>query len=88
MTNWHGMYTLFAKEVWRFLKVTIQTILTPVVTTLLYLMVFGQALEGHVQIFPGVNYLNFLIPGLMMMNIIQNAFANSSSSLIQSKMNG
>lgn len=88
MTNWHGMYTLFAKEVWRFLKVTIQTILTPVVTTLLYLMVFGQALEEHVQIFPGVNYLNFLIPGLMMMNIIQNAFANSSSSLIQSKMNG
>ena len=88
MTNWHGMYTLFAKEVWRFLKVTIQTILTPVVTTLLYLLVFGQALEDHVQIFPGVNYLNFLIPGLMMMNMIQNAFANSSSSLIQSKMNG
>ncbi|MBD3669402.1 MAG: ABC transporter permease [Gammaproteobacteria bacterium] len=86
--NWSGMYTLLAKEVWRFLKVTVQTILTPVVTSLLYLLVFGQALEEHVQIFEGVNYINFLIPGLMMMNMIQNAFANSSSSLIQSKMNG
>lgn len=88
MINWAGMYTLLAKEVWRFLKVTIQTVLTPVMTSLLYLLVFGQALEEHVQIFPGVNYINFLIPGLMMMNMIQNAFSNSSSSLIQSKMNG
>ncbi|MBD3609584.1 MAG: ABC transporter permease [Gammaproteobacteria bacterium] len=88
MINWLGMYTLFIKEVWRFLKVTIQTILTPVVTSLLYLLVFGQALEEHVEVFDGVNYLHFLIPGLMMMNIITNSFANSSSSLIQSKMNG
>jgi ABC-2 type transport system permease protein len=83
-----GVYTLFAKEVWRFMKVFVQTILTPVVTALLYLLVFGQALEGNVQVYEGVSYSAFLIPGLMMMSIIQNAFANSSSSLIQSKMMG
>ncbi|WP_455198763.1 ABC transporter permease [Kaarinaea lacus] len=84
----YGFYTLFVKEVVRFLKVTVQTILTPVVTALLYLLVFGQALEAHVEVYEGVSYSAFLIPGLMMMSIIQNAFANSSSSLIQSKMNG
>ena len=83
-----GVYTLFAKEVWRFMKVFVQTILTPVVTALLYLLVFGQALEGNVQVYDGVTYSAFLIPGLMMMSIIQNAFANTSSSLIQSKMMG
>jgi ABC-2 type transport system permease protein len=83
-----GVYTLFAKEVWRFMKVFVQTILTPVVTALLYLLVFGQALEGNVEVYEGVTYSAFLIPGLMMMSIIQNAFANSSSSLIQSKMMG
>jgi ABC-2 type transport system permease protein len=82
------MYALFAKEVRRFLKVTVQTVLTPVVTALLFLLVFGQALEAHVEVYPGVSYSAFLIPGLMMMSIIQNAFANSSSSLIQSKMIG
>lgn len=84
----YGFYTLFIKEIVRFLKVTVQTVLTPVVTALLYLLVFGQALEAHVEIYEGVSYSAFLIPGLMMMSIIQNAFANSSSSLIQSKMNG
>ena len=83
-----GVYTLFAKEIWRFMKVFVQTILTPVVTALLYLLVFGQALEGNVQVYEGVTYSAFLIPGLMMMSIIQNAFANTSSSLIQSKMMG
>jgi ABC-type polysaccharide/polyol phosphate export systems, permease component len=83
-----GVYTLFAKEVWRFMKVFVQTVLTPVVTALLYLLVFGQALEGNVEVYQGVTYSAFLIPGLMMMSIIQNAFANSSSSLIQSKMMG
>jgi ABC-2 type transport system permease protein len=86
--NLRGLYTLFAKEVRRFLKVTVQTVLTPVVTALLYLLVFGQALEAHVEVYAGVTYSAFLIPGLMMMSIIQNAFANSSSSLIQSKMTG
>lgn len=84
----YGFYTLFVKEVVRFLKVTVQTILTPVVTALLYLLVFGQALEAHVEIYQGISYTAFLIPGLMMMSIIQNSFSNSSSSLIQSKMNG
>jgi ABC-2 type transport system permease protein len=84
----YGFYTLFRKEVVRFLKVTVQTILTPVVTALLYLLVFGQALEAHVEVYEGVTYSAFLIPGLMMMSIIQNAFSNSSSSLIQSKMMG
>jgi len=86
--NTYGTYTLFAKEVKRFMKVTVQTILTPVVTALLYLLVFGQALEAHVEVYEGVSYSSFLIPGLMMMSIIQNAFANSSSSIIQSKMTG
>jgi ABC-2 type transport system permease protein len=88
MIAWRGFYTLFAKEVWRFLKVTVQTVLTPVVTALLFLLVFGQALEAHIEVFPGVGYMAFLIPGLMMMSVIQNAFANSSSSIIQSKMTG
>jgi len=88
MANWRGFYALFAKEVWRFVKVSAQTIFTPVVTTLLYLLVFAQVLEDRVEVYEGVSYLSFLVPGLMMMGVIQNAFANSSSSLIQSKMNG
>ncbi len=88
MINWVGLYTLFAKEVWRFLKVVTQTVLTPAVTALLYLLVFRTVLEDHVEVYPGVGYGAFLVPGLVMMTMIQNAFANSSSSLIQSKMNG
>ncbi|KHD06157.1 metal-dependent hydrolase [Candidatus Thiomargarita nelsonii] len=86
--NWYGLYTLFSKEVWRFLKVGVQTILTPVITVLLYLLVFASVLSEHVEVYEGVNYTAFLIPGLIMMSIIQNAFANSSSSLFQSKMTG
>jgi len=86
--NWRGLYTLWRKEVWRFLKVTVQTLLTPVVTALLYLLIFRHVLEDHVEVYPGVPYSAFLIPGLIMMTLIQNAFANSSSSLIQSKMAG
>ncbi|MEW6354433.1 MAG: ABC transporter permease [Pseudomonadota bacterium] len=82
------MVVLFAKETWRFLRVTVQTLFTPIVTALLYLLVFKHVLEEHVQVFPGVSYMAFLIPGLIMMSVIQNAFANSSSSLIQSKVNG
>jgi ABC-2 type transport system permease protein len=88
VVNWRGMTTLFAKEVRRFLKVAVQTVATPVVTSLLYLLVFRQVLEEHVEVFPGVSYSAFLIPGLVVMAMLQNAFANSSSSLIQSKMNG
>lgn len=83
-----GLYTLFLKEVLRFWKVSLQTILSPLVTTLLYLLIFSHVLESHVQVYPGVSYGAFLIPGLVMMAMLQNAFANSSSSLIQSKMSG
>ncbi len=88
MINWRGLLTLFKKEVFRFLKVTVQTLMTPVVTALLYLLIFTHVLAQHVEVYPGVSYTVFLVPGLVMMTIIQNAFANSSSSLIQSKMTG
>lgn len=80
--------TLLYKEVWRFWKVATQTIAAPVITSLLYLLIFGQALENRIQVHEGVTYTAFLIPGLIMMSILQNAFANASSSLIQSKING
>ncbi|MGZ5032515.1 MAG: ABC transporter permease [Usitatibacter sp.] len=83
-----GFPTLFYKEVLRFWKVSVQTVAAPVLTTLLYLVVFAHALAAHVQAFPGVTYVQFLVPGLAMMAILQNAFANSSSSLIQSKITG
>jgi ABC-2 type transport system permease protein len=83
-----GFPTLLYKEVLRFWKVSFQTVAAPVLTTLLYLLVFSHALREHVQAFPGVTYLQFLIPGLAMMAMLQNAFANSSSSLIQSKITG
>ena len=83
-----GFPTLLYKEVLRFWKVSFQTVAAPVLTTLLYLLVFSHALRGHVQAFPGVSYLQFLVPGLAMMAMLQNAFANSSSSLIQSKITG
>jgi ABC-2 type transport system permease protein len=87
MVNWGGAFTLFRKELWRFLKVSIQTILTPVVTVLLYLLVFSSVLSGRLEVYKGVDYVKFLIPGLVVMAMLQNAFANSSSSLFQSKMN-
>ncbi len=86
--NWYGLYTLFGKEVSRFMKVGTQTILTPVITVLLYLLVFSSVLSEHVEVYEGISYTAFLIPGLIMMSIIQNAFANTSSSLFQSKMMG
>lgn len=86
--NLRGFYTLFIKELLRFSKVWLQTLGAPIVTSLLYLLVFAQVLEGRMQVFEGVSYTAFLIPGLMMMALIQNAFANSSSSIIQSKVTG
>jgi ABC-2 type transport system permease protein len=83
-----GFYTLFRKEWLRFWKVKVQTILAPVLTALLFLVVFAFSLRERVQIFPGVEYAAFLVPGLAMMSVLQNAFANSSSSLMQSKMTG
>jgi ABC-2 type transport system permease protein len=83
-----GARTLFYKEVLRFWKVSFQTVAAPVLTAVLYLLIFGHVLEDHVQVFQGVGYTSFLIPGLVMMSVLQNAFANSSSSLIQSKVTG
>ena len=83
-----GFTTLFRKEMLRFLKVSVQTVAAPVLTSALYLVIFGQVLEGRLQVFDGVRYISFLVPGLVMMSVLQNAFANSSSSLIQSKITG
>ncbi len=83
-----GLWTLFRKEILRFWKVSFQTVAAPVITALLYLLIFSHVLESHVQVYPGVSYTAFLIPGLMMMSLLQNSFANSSSSLIQSKVMG
>lgn len=85
MTGWKA---LFMKEVLRFAKVGFQTVAAPVLSALLYLVIFSQALTGRVQVYDGVEYIAFLVPGLAMMSLLQNAFANTSSSLIQSKMSG
>lgn len=84
----NGWQTLFYKEVLRFWKVGFQTVAAPVITAILYLMIFGHVLEDRVQVYESVNYTAFLLPGLVMMSVLQNAFANSSSSLIQSKIMG
>ena len=83
-----GFQTLLYKELLRFWKVSLQTVLAPVITALLYLLIFSHVLAEHVQVYPGVGYTAFLVPGLVMMSVLQNAFANSSSSLIQSKITG
>ena len=83
-----SFYTLFYKEVLRVRKVAFQTLLAPVLTSLLYLLIFSHVLEQHVEVYPGVRYTAFLIPGMVMMSVLQNAFANSSSRLIQSKITG
>jgi ABC-2 type transport system permease protein len=83
-----GTSTLLYKEVLRFWKVSFQTVAAPVLTAILYLLIFGHVLEDHVKVFGAIGYTSFLIPGLVMMSVLQNAFANSSSSLIQSKITG
>jgi ABC-2 type transport system permease protein len=80
--------TLFYKELLRFWKVSVQTVAAPVLTAVLYLVVFAYALEGRVRVYDSVAYTDFLVPGLVMMSVLQNAFANSSSSLVQSKITG
>ena len=83
-----GTRTLLYKEMLRFWKVSFQTVAAPVLTAVLYLLIFGHVLEDHVKVYEDVGYTSFLIPGLVMMGVLQNAFANSSSSLIQSKITG
>jgi ABC-2 type transport system permease protein len=85
----HGWLMLLYKELLRFWKVSFQTIAAPILTALLYLLIFSHVLENRVTVFDGrVTYTAFLVPGLVMMSVLQNAFANSSSSLIQSKITG
>lgn len=83
-----GFFTLLHKELLRFWKVSFQTILAPILSSLLYLLIFSHVLETRVQVYQGIAYTAFLIPGLVIMATLQNAFANSSSSLIQSKISG
>ncbi len=83
-----GFPTLFYKELLRFYKVSFQTVAAPVVTALLYLLVFAHVLEGRLNIYDKIPYTAFLVPGLIMMSMLQNAFSNSSSSLIQSRVTG
>ncbi|RJG02320.1 ABC transporter permease [Noviherbaspirillum sedimenti] len=83
-----GFQTLFYKEILRFWKVATQTITAPILTAMLYLLIFGHVLEAYVQVYDRISYTAFLVPGLVMMSVLQNAFANSSSSLIQSKITG
>jgi len=85
MTGWR---TLLYKEVLRFWKVSFQTVAAPVLTAVLYMLIFGHVLQGQVTVYDNVSYTAFLVPGLVMMSVLQNAFANSSSSLIQSKIMG
>ncbi len=83
-----GFLTLFYKENLRFWKVGFQTVAAPILTAMLYLLIFSHVLEGRVQVYPGVGYSSFLVPGLAMMSLLQNAFANTSSSITQSKITG
>ncbi|TXI28850.1 MAG: metal-dependent hydrolase [Nitrosomonas oligotropha] len=84
----NGFLTLFYKELLRFWKVGFQTVFAPMLSTLLYLLIFSHVLEERTQVYPSVTYTVFLIPGLVIMAMLQNAFANSSSSLIQSTVSG
>ncbi|MFN3835325.1 MAG: ABC transporter permease [Glycocaulis sp.] len=88
MVNWLGLWTLYKKEVRRFLKVSFQTVLAPVATTLLFMMVFALAIGVTREAPGGVPFVMFLAPGLIMMGLLNNAFANSSSSLIVAKVQG
>lgn len=83
-----GFRTLFYKETLRFWKVSFQTVGAPVLTAMLYLLIFAHVLENHVKVYDRISYTAFLVPGLVMMSMLQNSFANSVSSLIQSKITG
>ncbi len=86
--NWRGLWTLYSKEVRRFVSVFTQTLLAPMVTTLLFLAIFTLALGGAGRVIEGVDFVRFLAPGLIMMSLMQNAFANTSSSIVMAKIQG
>ena len=87
-TNWIGLWTLFSKETSRFLKVFYQTVLAPVVTNILFLTVFLIVIDRENFVIGGVSYSEFLVPGLIMMQILQNSFMNTSSTIMISKVQG
>ena len=86
--NWIGMATLYKRETWRFLKVWNQTLVAPMITTTIFLAIFALALGGNVRMVHGVHFVEFIAPGLIMMAMVQNAFANTSSSFIIAKLQG
>ena len=86
--NWIGAYSLYRKEVMRFFNIAVQTVAAPVVTTLLFLAIFTLALGKAVQTVGGVPFTYFLAPGLIVMTMVQNAFANNSSSMVIGKVQG
>ena len=86
--NWVGLQTLYLREVQRFAKVGMQTVVAPVITSMLFLMVFAVAVGDRAQLAGDISFISFLVPGLVMMTVLQNAFANSSSSLVVSKVQG
>jgi ABC-2 type transport system permease protein len=86
--NWIGLWTLYLREVHRFAKVAMQTVAAPVITSMLFLMVFAVAIGDRAKLAGDVDFITFLVPGLVMMTVLQNAFANSSSSLVVSKVQG
>ena len=87
IVNWLGLYTLYLKEVKRFTNVFLQTITAPMITTLLFVIVFSIAIDRSAGI-EGIKYITFLVPGLLMMSVLQNAFANVSSSFMTAKVTG
>jgi len=86
--NWLGLQTLLTREIMRFVKVSGQTLVAPLISTILFMSVFPLAFGANASPFPGVRYVDFLAPGLLMMAILNNAFANSSSSLMIAKVQG
>lgn len=88
LSPWDTFSTLYIREMKRFLKVVFQTVVTPLVNSTLYLLIFGVSLGGSIKLESGVSYLAFLIPGLVMMGVLNNAFQNSSSSIVSGKFSG
>lgn len=86
--NWVGLWTLIEKEVGRFMNVYTQTVIAPVITTLLFYAVFALAFGGVARTIGDMPYMTFLAPGLVMMTMVQNAFANTSSSMVIAKVQG
>lgn len=85
---WDSFFTLYRREMARFMKVLVQTVFTPMINSVLYLMIFGVSLGSAIKLDHGVSYLAFLIPGLVMMGVLNNAFQNTSSSIVSGKFSG